>query len=142
MIDSIITGIATVLHQQFGYDVYKNKISQNLDPPCFYIKCIEPSSRKMIDKRYERRHLFDIHYFPSKDSEDEKGECYQVGEKLFECLEVIHCDGFSIRGTSMNFDVKDDGVLHFFVNYNGFVHKVEQKGDPMEIMHETVNVEE
>ena len=80
-----------------------------------------------------------IQYFPSTD--DRKGECYRVGEKMFECLEVIPVDDFFLRGTEMRFDIVD-GILHFFVDYNAFVRKVEQKQDAMKTMQNNVQVRE
>ena len=139
MIDSIITGISTTLYGVFGYENFKNEIPQDLNPPCFYIRCIEPGVKKFIGTRYLRRNHFVIQYFPSTD--DRKGECYRVSEKMFECLEVIPVDDFFLRGTEMRFDVVD-GVLHFFVDYNAFVRKVEQKQDAMKIMQNNVQVKE
>lgn len=139
MIDSIITGISTTLYGVFGYENYKNEIPQDLNPPCFYIRCIEPGVQKFIGTRYLKRNHFVIQYFPSTD--DRKGECYRVGEKMFECLEVIPVDDFFLRGTEMRFDVVD-GVLHFFVDYNAFVRKAVQKQDAMETMQNNVQVKE
>ena len=124
MIDSIISGISNALYEVFEYDNFKNEILQNLNPPCFYISCIEPKTKKYISKRYLRKNHFVIQYFPHTD--DRKGECYGVGEKMFECLEVIHVDDFLLRGTDMKFEIVD-GVLHFFVDYNAFVRKTEPK---------------
>ncbi len=137
MIDSIITGISTTLYSVFGYENFKNEIPQDLSPPCFYIKCIDPSVEKYIGTRYLRRNLFVVQYFPS--TEDRKGECYSVGEKMFECLEVISVDDFFLRGTDMKFEIVD-GVLQFFVNYNAFVKKTGQGQDAMETMQDNAHV--
>ena len=72
MIDSIITGISKTLYGVFGYENFKNEIPQDLNPPCFYIRCIEPGVQKFISTRYLRRNHFVIQYFPSTD--DRKGE--------------------------------------------------------------------
>ena len=136
MIDSIIAGISTTLFEEFGYENFKNEIPQDLNPPCFYIKCIEPGVKKYIGTRYLRRNHFVIQYFPS--TGDRKGECYRIGEEMLECLEVIQVDHYSLRGTEMRFDVVD-GVLHFFVDYNAFVRKEAGDQDAMESMSEEVH---
>lgn len=124
MINLIIAGISNVLYETFGYENFKNEILQDLAPPCFYISCMEQGTKKYIGTRYLRKNQFVIQYFPLTD--DRKGECYDVGEKMMECLEVIHVDGFLLRGTEMKFEIVD-GVLHFFVDYDAFIHKEEQK---------------
>lgn len=138
MIDATISGISNALYEVFGYENFKNEIPQDLPPPCFYISCIEPKVKKYIGTRYLRKNHFVIQYFPH--TVDRKGECYGVGEKMFECLEVIPVDGFFLRGTDMRFEIVD-GVLHFFVDYNGFFRKAERK-DTMDAMKTKVQVKE
>ncbi|GAA0230033.1 hypothetical protein J2Z43_001801 [Clostridioides mangenotii] len=63
-------------------------------------------------------------YFPG--SEDTNSEINSVTEDLFEGLEVIELlNGELNRGSSMHAETVDD-KLHFFVNYNVLVRKVEQ----------------
>ncbi len=121
MIDLIISGISNALFENFGYENYANKIPQGLSVPCFYIQCMEPRIKKYIGTRYLRKNHFVIQYFPQSEQNVE-AECNSVGEKMFECLEVINADGFFLRGMEMKFEIVDD-VLHFFVDYNAFVKK-------------------
>lgn len=137
MIDSIIAGISNALYDVFGYKNFKNEIPQDLNPPCFYISCLDPKIKKYIGTRYLQRNHFVIQYFPSA-GDDPKGECYGVGERMFECLEVIPVDDFFLRGTEMRFELVD-GVLHFFVDYNAFLRKAVQK-DKMETLQDAVHV--
>lgn len=125
MIDLIISGISNALFETFGYENYGTKIPQDLEPPCFYIQCLEPNVKKYIGTRYLRKNHFVIQYFP-KSEDDADAECSRVGEQMFECLEVINADGFFLRGMEMKFEIVD-GVLHFFVDYNAFIRKVRQK---------------
>lgn len=124
MINHTIAGISNALYEAFGYENFKDEILQDLTPPCFYISCMEQKTKKYIGIRSLRKNQFVIQYFPHTD--DGKGECYDVGEKMFECLEVINADGFFLRGTDMKFEIVD-GVLHFFVDYNTFIRKEVQK---------------
>lgn len=125
MIDVIISGISNALYQEFGYENFMNIIEQDLQPPCFYISCLRHRLKKYTGARYLERNHFIIQYFPESRA-DPLGECYNVGEKMNECLEAVSVDGFFLRGTNMRFEVVDD-VLHFFVDYNAFVRKREQK---------------
>ncbi len=134
MINHTIAGISNALYEAFGYENFKDEILQDLTPPCFYISCMEQKTKKYIGTRSLRKNQFVIQYFPHSD--DRKGECYDVGEKMLECLEVIPVDGFLLRGTEMKFEIVD-GVLHFFVDYNAFSHKEQQK-ETMGSMHSDI----
>lgn len=138
MIDSIISGISSALYDVFGYENFKDEISQNLEPPCFYISCINPRIKKYIGSRRLQKNSFVIQYFP-KSANAPRGECYGVGEKMFECLEVISADGFLLRGTDMKIEFVD-GVLHFFVDYNAFTRKVEQKETMESLQSDSIRV--
>jgi len=59
-----------------------------------------------------------------------------VAEQLLDALEVIQLsDGDLVQGTTMNYSIQD-GVLHFFVDYNVFL----KKDVPLEEM-ETLTVD-
>lgn len=138
MIDSIISGISRALYDVFGYENFKDEISQDLEPPCFYISCINPKTKKYIGSRRLQKNSFVIQYFPES-ANAPRGECYGVGEKMFECLEVISADGFLLRGTEMKFEFVD-GVLHFFVDYNAFTRKTEQKETMESLQSDSIRV--
>ncbi len=139
MIDLIISGISNTLYDTFGYENFSDEIHQGLDPPCFFVSCIDPSIQKYIGTRYLKKNRFVIQFFPGSD--DIKNQCYRVGEKMFECLEVIRVDDFFLHATKMKFEIIDN-VLHFFVDYNAFVRKVEQEQDAMGIMQNNIRVRE
>lgn len=132
MINKIIDGISIALNAEFGdnYKIYTESIEQGLKEPCFSILCVNPTNNLFRGNKYFRKNLFDVLYFPK--SKDEKfSECMEVLEKMMDCLEIIDLgeDGLQ-RGTDMHGETID-GVLHFFVNYDMFVYKVESK-EPME----------
>jgi hypothetical protein len=126
MINKIIDAISISINSEFGdgYEIYTESIEQGLEEPCFSIFCLNPTNRLYMNKRYFRTNQFCIQYFPSTD--EPKAECNSVLEKLYECLELIDMNGDSIRGTSMKGEIVN-GVLNFFVNYNIFMYKVEEK---------------
>lgn len=138
MINKIIDGISISLNAEFGddYKIYTESIEQGLKEPCFSIVCVNPTNELFRDKKYFRKNLFCIQYFPK--GEDKRSECMYVLERMFDCLEVIKVGEDLQRGTSMHGEVVDQ-VLNFFVNYDMFVYKVEST-DAMETMDLTSNV--
>jgi hypothetical protein len=125
MINSIVAGISTALYDTFGekYEIFGEKIEQDLKEPCFFISCLSPSHTQFLGKRYFRTNNFCIQYFPETDT---KRECWEVAESMEDCLEIIHVDGLLWRGTKMHYEVVD-GVLNFFVNYDTFIQKTEDE---------------
>ena len=131
MINLIIGSISIALNAEFG-DRYKNhreEKKQDLEEPCFFIQCLNPTKRLFLGKRYFRHNQFCIQYFPETGNKNE--ECSAVGERLFECLEYLTVDGDLVRGTKMHYEVVD-GILHFFVNYDMFVYRVVESMKVME----------
>lgn len=134
MVSDIIGAISIVINKEFGdgYRIYSEEVSQGTIEPCFLIKAVEPSQIPIIGTRYRRDTLFDIMYFPEQDYS--YNEMYAVSERLFSMLEFIPLlDGTLIHGTQMRYEV-EDGVLHFFVQYNMIIRKAEDE-DKMEEIH-------
>lgn len=139
MINKIIDGISKAINEEFGddYEIYTEEIEQGLEEPCFSITTVEPTNELFRLNKYFRKNPFCIHYFPS--SKDKKNECYKVLERMYLSMEYIEIeetfDGVTtkskVMGTNMN-GVYDDGVLHFFVNYDMYVNKVEDAQTPMD----------
>ena len=138
MINTIIEAISVTLNAEFGdgYKVYREAIEQDLEKPCFFISCLNPTNKLFLRKRYFRRNQFCIQYFP--DEEDHRNEeCYAVAERLLMCLEYLDVGGDLVMGTKMRYEVAD-GILHFFVNYDLFVYKVAESVPVMkEVSSET-----
>ena len=132
MINAIIDGISIKLNESFGdeYEIYTESVKQGLKNHCFIISCVNPTMEQFLGKRYFKTNMFCIHYFPS--SAEPKNEINAVTEQLFLALEYITVDGDLIRGTKMRAETDDAGILNFFINYDLFVHKVEEEQPPME----------
>lgn len=118
MINSIIDAISVTLNAEFGddYNIYTESIEQGLKEPCFFVQCINPTSERFLGNKYKRTNQFCIQYFPS--SEDKYNECMSVTERLFLALDRVD----DWLASKMNSEIVD-GVLNFFVNYDGFVYK-------------------
>lgn len=119
MMKETITGIAQALCKAFGEEspIYTKNVEQDLNAPCFIIRCLNPSQSLVMGTRYEFIQPFDVHYFIASSD-----DITEVIEKLYDCLEYILVGGDLVRGTGMHAE-SVDGVLHFFVDYNMFVLK-------------------
>ena len=128
MVNELLNGISIKLNQVFGdgYEIYGDTdVVQGLKEPCFFIAILNPSQTKLIGQRYFREHPFDVQFFPTKSGDNV--ELQEVASELFLALEYITLlNGDLVHGTSMNYE-NVDGVLHFRVNYNMFLRKVEPK---------------
>jgi len=133
MVNDLIDGISVKLNQVFGDGVriYSESVKQGLKEPCFFIKILNPTQNQVIGSRYFREHPFDIHFFPSVESNE---EMIGVAEQLFDTLEYITLEnGDLVHGTKMDYEIVD-GVLHFFVNFDIFVRKIDVPADNMETL--------
>lgn len=136
MINAITGAISRALDAEFGgrCKIYMEEKGQDLEGPCFFIQCLNPANDLFLGRRYFRRSQFCIQYFPESESSPNQ-ECNEVAERMNTCLEYIDLDG-PWQGTGMNSRV-EDGILHYFVNYNCFAYRQEEKTPAMEEM--TVN---
>ena len=132
MINSIIEGISIAINTEFedGYTIYTESVEQGLKEPCFFISCLNPTSKVFLGERYFRTNQMCIQYIPTKKSV-EKEECNTVTERLFNCLEYITVGEDLIRGSKMNAEIVD-GILNFFVNYDLFTLRLRNKEDAMD----------
>ena len=142
MINKIIDGICEALHREFGseYEIYTEEIKQGLKEPCFSVVILAPATTQYFGRRYYNTNPFCIHYFP-KSQTAAKAECYDVIERLTNCLEYITVSGDPVRGTGMNSEIVE-GVLSFFVNYNMFVLKDSEEQTSMEELAQKTDLKE
>jgi len=139
MVEKIMKSISKALNQVFadGFEIYFSKdVRQGLTEPCFFITLMGSSRIRRIGVRYRLFNSFVIQYFPKT-----KGgnlEMIRVAEQLNDVLEYIELfNGDLVQGTAMNYSIQD-GVLHFFVDYNMFLKK-EQVLDEMETLEVDAN---
>lgn len=139
MINELIQAISVALYAEFGYENHMEEIKQDLVEPCFFIQCLNPTTELFLGiresrQRYFRQNQFCIQYFPAS-KEAYEAECNAVAERMFWSLEYITVDDHPVRGTKMNYRV-EDGVLNFFLNYDGFVYRAGET-DTMEVLEST-----
>lgn len=128
----LIEAISIALNGEFGdeYEIHMEEIKQDLKEPCFFIQSLKPEQEQFLGPRYRQQHNFCIQYFPQ--TQEVQRECNDIGDRMLECLEyiVLPEDDQPIRGTRISSEVLD-GVLNFYVNYDGFILKLTEE-EPME----------
>lgn len=101
------------------------EINQELNPPRFFVRLLEPTHTQELGRRYRRDHPFVIRYFaPERANED----MYSMAEKLMPATQWIVVGGRQWPGQGMRFLIVDE-VLHFFVTYSLLVWE-QQPNDP------------
>lgn len=117
-----------------GYKIYQNDVNRASRNPVFHC-CPKPDISPLQKNRFMNRNPLDVHYFPT--SRRNNAELFAMAGDLMECLEFITLpNGDVLHGTSMSYEVQD-GVLHFFVNYNLTLRR-ETEETAMETLETTV----
>jgi len=126
-LNNVIIAIAQALYSNFGdsYTIYTDEIKQDISLPCFYIKIVQPFQVQGLYDIKKRFNKFDIHFFPEESNHKNKDLSY-VYDELVEILEYINIENNIYRGTNMQSHIQD-GILHFFVNYDFFVKPIYYK---------------
>lgn len=139
MVEKIIKAISKTLNQVFGddFEIYFSKdVQQGLKEPCFFIALVGSSRIRRIGVRYQMFNSFVVQFFPKI----QRGNIEMIGvaEQLLDALEYVQLsDGDLVQGTAMNYSIQD-GVLHFFVDFNMFLKK-EVALDEMETLKVDAN---
>lgn len=126
MLNNILAAISQRLDDVFCMEIYIDQLPQGFEEPCFFILTLRSNQKQIVGDRYYREHSFDVHYFP-KSQHCPAREINEIADRLFMALEYVPLPDGLARGTDMRREVQD-GVLHFFVNYNVFVLK---QNDPI-----------
>lgn len=140
MYNEILAAITTRLDELFpDCNIRVDATEQGFETPCFFVQFLEPSEKPILGCRYFRDTGVCIQYFP-EDGEKTAQELYQMADSLLDGMEYItREDGNQMRGTNRKCKIYD-GILNFFVNYNGFVIKKEEPEPPMEEMNTEVDM--
>ena len=131
MVNKLIAGIAEAIRKGFPtatHKIYTEKTEQGIQKPCFFILCVSQWHDAKLRDRFRLDASFDIHYFPKLGN----AENWDTAETLRSFLEWITIDGNLIRGSSINYKI-EDGILHFFIDYN---LNMTQKAGTYEYMEE------
>lgn len=133
MVNKTINAVIAALHNTFGddYSYLKENNEQGLPTPCFLVSLLRPTSRGSLWRTYSRVMPIVINYFPKSDVRP-KNECYDVGERALEAVEVIEIEGVKVSGTDLEIQLIDDNVLQIFVTYDFWTQTVREPDEPVE----------
>ncbi len=119
IMDAVTKQLSALFPPEAGYTVYTDAVEQGLSEPCFFVQFLEPSEKPMIGPRYYRKNAMCIQYLPGDIAKPSR-ELNRVLDILMEQMRMIELkSGRKINGTDRSGRI-DDGVLTFFVQYNGF----------------------
>lgn len=136
MILKIYEGISSKLFKLTGYPVYFDEVEQNAQYPCFLIRLMDSEQEHVLDRRYERKHSFEIRLFLNEKGEitDINTELYKIAPALYTALEYIQVvdesKEYLLRGDAMSYKAVDD-TLQFLVSYDFFIMKEREKTEFM-----------
>ena len=141
MEQNIIKGMLKTLSDVYGLD-YKYyadvDVEQGLQEPCFFVKSLITSQTPYPSQRLYRQYSFDVQYFPSASNNNK--EMREIGEELFSVFEILELlDGLTIRAVNMRHEIQN-GILHFFVDYNVFLDIDKDDVEDMEILEHITTV--
>ena len=133
MVNKTINAVIAALHNTFGddYSYLKENNEQGLPTPCFLVSLLRPTSRGSLWRTYNRVMPIVINYFPKSDVRP-KNECYDIGERALEAVEVIEIEGVKVSGTDLEIQLVDDNVLQIFVTYDFWTQTVREPDEPVE----------
>ena len=119
IMDAVTKQLSVLFPPESGYTVYTDAVEQGLSEPCFFVQFLEPSEKPMIGTRNYRKNAMCIQFLPGDIAKPSR-ELNRVLDILMEQMHMIELkSGRKINGTDRSGRI-DDGVLTFFVQYNGF----------------------
>jgi hypothetical protein len=117
--------------------IYNEKIEQDFEEPCFFIKVLSSAQDKELNRRYKKNISFDIHYF--SDKADINSDCLNMADSLYEALEYVPLGNSLYRTNNMTHEVID-GVLHFLLQFNYKVIKQIEAVEKMNTLMQEVGL--
>ncbi|BFH65070.1 MULTISPECIES: phage tail terminator family protein [Paenibacillus] len=112
------------------------EIKQDLDPPRFFVRFLEPSHKQELGQRYRREHPFVVQYFSTERGNE---DMYAMAEELTTALKWIDIGGRRWPGKGMYFKITEE-VLHFFVTYSLLVWEHPPDTSKMQTLKQEGNV--
>lgn len=103
---------------QLNVNIYDETVKQGFKEPCFFVKFIVNTHKKLKTNRYIRYNTLELLYFSNKKNFYEDYDT--MSEKLNSLLELIYIESEEIyirANGEITSEVKDN-VLHVTVDYN------------------------
>jgi hypothetical protein len=112
------------------------EIKQNLDPPRFFVRLLEPAHSQELGQRYRRDLPFVVRYFSPERVND---DMYDMAEQLTAALKWITIGARQWPGQGMRFQIVDE-VLHFFVTYSLLLWEQPPSDPQMQTLEQEENI--
>ncbi|MCY9658120.1 hypothetical protein P5G65_04870 [Paenibacillus chondroitinus] len=118
MEDQILNGIVARLSEiDSTVPIYTEQIKQGFFQPAFFVMQLDTAQAPGYNRRSSRNMLFNVHYFPDRESLVPKADCRAIAQSLFEPLRYVTTENGLMRSNGLRYEIVDD-ILHFFVNFN------------------------
>lgn len=127
-----------------SYKIYKERIVQGMERPCFFIWTINVEQNKVGRGTYERHYMMQVrHHLPETEASDFEELC-EIGTKLLQALNIIDVPilvrndeelvetMLPVFGKKQEFKIDDDDVLLAYVTYTIRIRKQQEIRNPME----------
>lgn len=118
MINEVVSAVCTALYDEFGYEVHKERIGQDMKEPCFMVECISPDIEQAITNRKRHSYQFAITFFPELD--EPYKAINDAIERLYDSVGEISVEGDKVCGKDVSTAITDD-VLTFTITYDFFM---------------------
>lgn len=129
-VNDVMTAVAVKLGELFPDRlVYDKAIEQAADGQ-HYVRCIEQTHGKLLDRRRSRSYSFEVLYFRKDNDPEEFNAWAETMYMEFETLTLA--DGQILRVTGASATDGDDMVFHFTFDVTFTVLLDPGAGDPME----------
>lgn len=142
MVNTLLNAVTKQLGTTFGtdYKYYVENVEQGLMKPCFTIDMLIPLERSKSPVLYDRTMPIVVHYF-SDSKTNLKQDCYNMAERVLECLEYLPYQNTMLRGEDLSWQIVDD-VLQIFITYKFTTVISQETIDNMEEILETITRKE
>lgn len=126
VINEIVIGIATKINNIYKkkYPIYTDAQEQGVDKPCFFIKYLNGEENREIglqDRFYkDEANLVVIGYTQDGNTEF----LNNMVDNLYDLEYIELTDGTLLRASKLHPKI-EDGILHFFIDYEIFIKKDE-----------------
>ena len=126
----MINYIADILKTSYPtYAIYSETVEQTFIRPCFFVKKINGSGKRVMGNKFELKNIYSIEFFPIKTDNTEKEQCLEVEDTLYEVLDTVN----NVHTANMDAVINTD-VLVFTFDLDYTVKLEEEEVEDMEII--------
>lgn len=119
-INDLFDSILKKLRSSYDVKVYKGKIRQNMNLPCFFVNLDSAKFETSLQGRYILNCTFKITYLHNMDD----FLLFDVAESL--CENLLFLDDLAIKSRNINFNIKDNTLI-FLLDFKIFLKDLVEK---------------